>query len=62
MFEEGMRGTDYTSDDPAAPLPDRFPVVLAGKCTEDYSSSAVTHALLANSPCMLQILTSTPQH
>lgn len=55
-------GTDYTSSDPDALLTGSFPTVLAGKCTENYSYGIVTHAPLENSPCMLQILTSTLQY
>lgn len=57
-----VRGTDYTSSDPDALLTGRFPIVLAGKCTEKHSYDIVTHGPIENSPCMLQILTSTPQY
>ena len=57
-----VRGTDDTSGDPDALLTGRFPIVLAGKCTENHSYSIMTHGPLENSLCMLQILTSTPQY
>jgi len=61
MLEEGIRGSDYTTDDPDALLTGRFPIVLASKGIENHSSRVLTHAPLANSLCMHQILTSTPQ-
>lgn len=57
-----MRDADCISSDPDALLTGRFPVILAGKCTEKHSHSVVTHGPLENSPCVLQILSSTLQY
>lgn len=44
-----VRGTDYTSSDPDVLLTGRFPIVLAGKCTEKHSYDTVTHGPIENS-------------